>query len=74
MIIFVVYKAGNCSEHIETQYERTVQFPENYNRRSKYIQRSVPTIQTIKFENNDDKIIKTENGMIKIDQTIFSVN
>ena len=37
MIIFVVYKAGNCSEHIETQYERTVQFPENYNRRSKYI-------------------------------------
>ena len=24
MIIFVVYKAGNCSEHIETQYERTV--------------------------------------------------
>ena len=31
MINLVVCIAGNCSEHIETQYERTVQFPENYN-------------------------------------------
>ena len=27
-----------------------------------------------KIENNDDQIIKTENGMIKFDQTIFSVS
>ena len=39
MIIFVVYIAGNCSEHIQTQCERTVQFPENHNGESKYIQR-----------------------------------
>ena len=38
MINSVVYIAGNCLEHIQTQCERTVQFPENYNRESKYIQ------------------------------------
>ena len=74
MINLVVCIAGNCSEHIQTQCERTVQFPENYNKVSKYIRKTVPTIKTIKFENNDDKIIKPENGMIKIDQILFSVN
>ena len=39
MIMFVVYSAGNCSEHIQKQCERTVQFPENYDKVSKYIQR-----------------------------------
>ena len=38
MIDLVVYVAGNCLEPIQTQCERTVQFPANYNQESKYIQ------------------------------------